>query len=168
VALRLYEDLAGLRGCVEWLGLLVFFWGGGLLALAGAGLDLVRNGRVSSASLFQLDPFDGWWFLFEEVRALFHDGAFRPEWFDRWILVVMTRPRGQGDDSPDPPCVAQYGLEPVFQNRSYRILRRRPGKPASRVANAKSPYREGFNSELKAAFSVAVIFPTRQFSNWTD
>ena len=67
VALALYREVVGLDSWAHWLGLVVFFWGGGVLALAGAlrlalGAGNVRE-LLSFEPLFSLDPFDGWWFL---------------------------------------------------------------------------------------------------------
>jgi hypothetical protein len=53
VAMALYEDVAGLRTRVDWLGLVLFIWGGGILELMGA----------CSHSLFAFDPAGGWWLL---------------------------------------------------------------------------------------------------------
>ena len=53
VAMALYEDVAGLRTRVDWLGLVLFIWGGGILELMGLG----------SRSLFAFDPAGGWWLL---------------------------------------------------------------------------------------------------------
>jgi hypothetical protein len=69
--------VAGLRGYPEWLRLLGFFWGNLLLVLAGVGLDLVRKGRISAASLFQLDPAAGSWLLFAEVTKRAVDNLAR-------------------------------------------------------------------------------------------
>ncbi len=47
-------------------GLLLFFWGGGVLVLAGLAITAfyaLYGGVFSWRSVFQLDPFSGWWML---------------------------------------------------------------------------------------------------------
>lgn len=67
LALALYRDVVGLDGLAHRLGLVVFFWGGGVLAAAGALVWLLGGGSPEGLStfepLFALDPFAGWWFL---------------------------------------------------------------------------------------------------------
>jgi hypothetical protein len=65
VALALYEQVAGLGTAAQWAGLVLFIWGGGVLALAGLGFHLLHGGSVSATArdLFHFDPADGWWFL---------------------------------------------------------------------------------------------------------
>jgi len=58
VAMALYEDVAGLRTPVDWLGLVLFIWGGGILELMGLGGYLLNH-----SDIFALDPARGWWFL---------------------------------------------------------------------------------------------------------
>ncbi|HKW94469.1 MAG TPA: hypothetical protein VJX92_21470 [Methylomirabilota bacterium] len=58
-AVALYRTVIGWKTWGEKLGLVVFFWGGGVLALAGGAYKLLlHRGRT-----FQFDPADGWWFL---------------------------------------------------------------------------------------------------------
>ncbi len=61
VAVALYAEVVGLDGWARRLGLVVFFWGGGLLVLAAVAYLLATQGVVWNAFIF--DPFDGWWFL---------------------------------------------------------------------------------------------------------
>lgn len=63
VAAALYDEVVRGHSPATRRGLIVFFWGGGLLALSGACLALVSRGRLTSRDLFTLDPFEGWWFL---------------------------------------------------------------------------------------------------------
>lgn len=67
VALALYRQIIGLDSRAQWLGLVGFFWGGGVLALAGALRHGLAGGSARELSsfepLFSLDPFEGWWFL---------------------------------------------------------------------------------------------------------
>ncbi len=50
---RLYEELVGLESKAKKVGLVCFFWGGGILALLGWAFGAV----------FAFDPNDGWWML---------------------------------------------------------------------------------------------------------
>lgn len=65
VAMALYEQVAGLVTSAQWAGLILFIWGGGLLALAGLAFHLAQgsNFRVTVLDLFHFDPAQGWWFL---------------------------------------------------------------------------------------------------------
>lgn len=75
VALALYAQCVGLDTWPCRLGVLVFFWGGGLLTVAGflwTLPDVLRDGLswstlmpegAQDAGLFRFDPFGGWWFL---------------------------------------------------------------------------------------------------------
>jgi hypothetical protein len=61
VGVALYVEVVGLSDWARRLGLLAFFWGGGLIALAGIAYSLAKHGFVEK--VFILDPFNGWWFL---------------------------------------------------------------------------------------------------------
>ncbi|MGB7925605.1 MAG: hypothetical protein WCF57_20370 [Pyrinomonadaceae bacterium] len=61
VAVALYQEVVGLETWAEHLGLVIFGWGGGLLALAGLAYNLLTGQRAQS--IFRFDPFEGWWFL---------------------------------------------------------------------------------------------------------
>ncbi len=63
VALALYNEIVGTETRAKRVALGLFFWGGGLLCLAGAVVALFRTGHVAWDDLFALDPFEGWWFL---------------------------------------------------------------------------------------------------------
>lgn len=67
VAIALYALRAGSSGPESVIGLLLFFWGGGVLVIAGAlssPLTIFRFGEgMLYGGLFRWDPFDGWWFL---------------------------------------------------------------------------------------------------------
>jgi hypothetical protein len=62
-ALALYQEVVGLDSPARRRGLVVFFWGGGLLTLAGVLRGLATRGAVTGGDLVALDPFEGWWFL---------------------------------------------------------------------------------------------------------
>jgi hypothetical protein len=61
VAVRFYQDLVGLETLAKKLGLLCFFWGGGLLTVAGLFRYLIRGGHFGADNLSRYDVFYGWW-----------------------------------------------------------------------------------------------------------
>jgi hypothetical protein len=65
VAMALYEQTAGLDTPVQWAGLVLFIWGGGVLALVGLGFHLLQHSDLPATltDLFHFDPAQGWWFL---------------------------------------------------------------------------------------------------------
>jgi hypothetical protein len=65
VAMALYEQVAGLGTRAEWAGLVLFIWGGGVLAMVGLGFHLLQRSNVQTTltDLFHFDPAQGWWFL---------------------------------------------------------------------------------------------------------
>jgi hypothetical protein len=65
VAMALYEQVAGLGTRAQWAGLVLFIWGGGVLALLGLAFHLFQGGdwRTTVCDLFHFDPARGWWFL---------------------------------------------------------------------------------------------------------
>jgi len=90
VALALYEDVAGLRTPVDWLGLVLFIWGGGILELLGLGNHLLTpSGRGIYQDVLAVDPTQGWWFLnlgrnlVYPAEAYYHALAFG--------LILVTR-----------------------------------------------------------------------------
>ena len=94
VAIALYEGVAGLSGTAQRLGLLVFMWGGGVLALAGIALALAHHEtlRDTMKDMFVLDPGNGWWFmnlgrnLVYPVESYYHLVAFG-------AMVMLLRKR---------------------------------------------------------------------------
>jgi len=65
VAMALYEQVAGLGTRAQWAGLVLFIWGGGVLALTGLVFHLVVGSSLPTTvcDLFHFDPAQGWWFL---------------------------------------------------------------------------------------------------------
>jgi hypothetical protein len=65
VAIALYEQVAGLGTGAQWAGLVLFIWGGGVLALTGLAFHLFHRSNVQTTltDLFHFDPSQGWWFL---------------------------------------------------------------------------------------------------------
>lgn len=99
VALALYRHLFGLDSTARRLGLVIFFWGGGLLAISGVayslwtrpdGLFLAGSGYLlNPARVFQFDPFDGWWFLNFGRNLVFPSEALYHAIFLGAILCVL-------------------------------------------------------------------------------
>jgi hypothetical protein len=65
VAIALYEQVAGLGSPAQWAGLVLFLWGGGVLALTGMAYHLFSgsSAETTATDLFHFDPAQGWWFL---------------------------------------------------------------------------------------------------------
>lgn len=60
VGLLTYRQIVGLKDRVDWIGFVLFIWGGGLLVVASIAYSIVWKRPLKS---FRLDPFNGWWFL---------------------------------------------------------------------------------------------------------
>ncbi|MBV8232760.1 MAG: hypothetical protein JO329_22485 [Planctomycetaceae bacterium] len=91
VAVALYREVVGLEAWPHWLGLLVFFWGGGLLVLAGLAHSLVTRGTLDQLDLFAFDPGDGWWFLSFGRNLIFPTEALYHALFIGSILCICKR-----------------------------------------------------------------------------
>lgn len=61
-ATLLYRQLVGLDSTAKRLGLVCFFWGGGVFVFTGLAWELVK-GHLSLNGLFHVDPAGGWWML---------------------------------------------------------------------------------------------------------
>jgi hypothetical protein len=62
VAVRLYGEVVEWSSPATKLGLVCFFWGGGVLVLAGFIRCYIR-GSFEFDALFRYDPISGWWML---------------------------------------------------------------------------------------------------------
>jgi hypothetical protein len=89
--LELYRELAGLSSPAAQRGLIVFFWGGGLLVVSGALLTVATTGHVAMRDLFALDPFQGWWFLNFGRNLVYPTEALYHALFFLCILNVVRR-----------------------------------------------------------------------------
>ena len=99
VGLALYRHLVGLDSAAKWLGLVIFFWGGGLLAISGIASALwtrpeglfILGSRflVNPMYVFQYDPFEGWWFLNFGRNMVFPNEALYHAIFLGAILCVL-------------------------------------------------------------------------------
>jgi hypothetical protein len=90
VIIALYDEIVPLTGPAAWLGLLCFFWGGGLLTLTGFFYGLAI-GKSPIAYLLYFDPFDGFWFLNLGRNLIFTTEAFYHLLFLGCILLVLRR-----------------------------------------------------------------------------
>jgi len=61
VAIALYREVIGLESWAQRLGLVTFFWGGGVLAIAGFVYNVVTHEPL--IRVFRFEPEAGWWFL---------------------------------------------------------------------------------------------------------
>ena len=62
VAVQFYQQVVGLETTAKKLGLVCFFWGGGLVTAAGLSYSLIK-GHLSWSNILKLDPSQGWWML---------------------------------------------------------------------------------------------------------
>jgi hypothetical protein len=94
-AVALYRQVVGRETGAGWWGLVIFFWGGGVLALAGALQHLAGGGALrgllSFEPFFTLDPFDGWWFLYFGRNLLFPTEALYHALFFGVIWAILRR-----------------------------------------------------------------------------
>ncbi|MBX6312958.1 MAG: hypothetical protein IRY99_08600 [Isosphaeraceae bacterium] len=88
-ALALYCEVVGLDTKAEQLGLVLFFWGGGLIAWAGVVWAWFAKGTVGPRDVFALEPFDGWWFLNFGRNLVYPTEAFYHAVFFLCLLAAM-------------------------------------------------------------------------------
>jgi hypothetical protein len=62
VAVRLYCEVVGWHSPAEKLGLVCFFWGGGVLSLTGLIYAFIV-GKLNTLTILHFDPTQGWWML---------------------------------------------------------------------------------------------------------
>ncbi len=94
VALALFEYLIGLDTRAKKIVLVLFFWGSGVIVLAGL-LKLLLVGAgdlpMEFERLFDFDPFRGWWFLDFGRNLLFGTEAYYHALFFGAVLLAMKR-----------------------------------------------------------------------------
>jgi hypothetical protein len=93
VAARLYEEVVGWRTTAQKLGLVCFFWGGGLLSLWGLAFGLLTGAPLVKASLL-FDPMDGWWMLNFGRNLVYPTEAYYHGVFLLAILMLIRRRLG--------------------------------------------------------------------------
>jgi hypothetical protein len=89
VALALYREVVGLESWPHWLGLLTFFWGGGVLAITGFVYNLLVGDPL--IRIFRFDPESGWWFLNFGRNLVLPTEAVYHALFFASILFVFKR-----------------------------------------------------------------------------
>lgn len=89
VAVALYAHVVGLSDWARRLGLLVFFWGGGLIVLAGIPYSLASRRAVEH--LFILDPMGGWWMLNFGRNMVYPPECLYHALFFGCVLSIMRR-----------------------------------------------------------------------------
>src|ERR1700677_5134191 len=93
VAMALYEEVAGLESTAQWMGLVVFIWGGGVLAITGLLFHLARGSgwHETVTDLFHFDPGEGWWFLNFGRNLVFPTEAYYHALAFGAVLAAMER-----------------------------------------------------------------------------
>jgi hypothetical protein len=89
VAISLYQTVVGLESRVHWLGLLMFVWGGGVIALAGFAYNTITGN--TTAPLFRFDAGGGWWFLNLGRNLVFPTEALYHALFLGCIIAILHR-----------------------------------------------------------------------------
>lgn len=97
-AIALYRTVAGLQDRADHVGLLGFFWGGGVLALTGLAALWLRGGGWAELSTFEplvaFDPWDGWWFLsFGRNLLLATEAGYHALFFGVVVGILRQRYR---------------------------------------------------------------------------
>ena len=89
IAIGLYDYYIGLKTWYQKTGLILFFYGGGVLALAGL---LMPNGKgLNLFNVFRFDPFGGLWFLNFGRNLIFPNESFYHALFFGSILCLLKK-----------------------------------------------------------------------------
>ncbi len=91
LALALYQELVGFEGTAKKLGVLIFFWGGGAIALTGGLIALLGGEGISHESLFALEPLQGIWPLNFGRNLLSPVDAFLHGLFFATMLCMLRK-----------------------------------------------------------------------------
>lgn len=89
VAVRFYEEIVGTETAAKKTGLLCFYWGGGILTIAGLITCLVRRYPLSSYGRY--DPSAGWWMLDFGRNLVFPTEAYYHGLFLLCLLFLIRR-----------------------------------------------------------------------------
>ena len=90
VAGKLYQEWVGWGTTAQKLGFLCFFWGGGLLSLAGAAFGIAGHTSLTKA-LFFFDPGKGWWMLNFGRNLVYPTEAFYHGLFLLAVLLLIRK-----------------------------------------------------------------------------
>ncbi len=93
VAAKLYEEWVGWNTPAQKLGFICFFWGGGVLELAGVVFGLVNHVKMPRSFLL-FDAGDGWWMLNFGRNLVYPTEAFYHALFLLTILLLVRRKFG--------------------------------------------------------------------------
>jgi hypothetical protein len=91
IAARLYEEWVGWNTPAQKLGFVCFFWGGGVLSLAGVVFGLVNHVKLPRAFLL-FDAGDGWWMLNFGRNLVYPTEAYYHALF---LLAILLLVRGK-------------------------------------------------------------------------
>jgi hypothetical protein len=90
VAAKLYEEWVGWNTLGQKLGLIIFFWGGGVLSLAGAAYGFFAHQKLMRALLF-FDAGDGWWMFNFGRNLVYPTEAYYHGLFLLSILLLIRK-----------------------------------------------------------------------------
>jgi hypothetical protein len=88
-AILFYIEVVGVDTSAKKLGLLCFFWGGGIFTLWGLGRALFRMHRFSA--IFEVEPTYGWWMLNFGRNLVYPTEAFYHGLFLFSLLALIRR-----------------------------------------------------------------------------
>jgi hypothetical protein len=88
-AILFYIEVVGVGTSAKKLGLLCFFWGGGIFTLWGLGRALFRMHRFSA--IFEVEPTYGWWMLNFGRNLVYPTEAFYHGLFLFSLLALIRR-----------------------------------------------------------------------------
>jgi hypothetical protein len=89
VAVRFYLEVVGAETTAKKIGLVCFFWGGGIFTLVGIALALARRGTL--ISVFEFEPTWGWWMLNFGRNLVYPTEAYYHGLFLLSILALIRR-----------------------------------------------------------------------------
>ena len=90
VAVRFYDYVIGLQATAKLIGLVCFFWGGGILSLAGAAAGLLQHKPLLD-SLLTYDISGGWWMFNFGRNLTYPTEAYYHGVFLLSLLYLMRR-----------------------------------------------------------------------------
>jgi hypothetical protein len=89
VAVFFYIEVVGVQTTAKKIGLLCFFWGGGIFTLWGVGRALFRMHRFSA--IWEVEPTYGWWMLNFGRNLVYPTEALYHGLFLLSLLALMRR-----------------------------------------------------------------------------
>jgi len=90
IILIFFESQFGLQDKTNWIGLAIFFWGGGLIAIGGIAHNFL-NIRPLFDEVFRFDPGRGWWFLNLGRNIVYPTEAFYHALFFGIAFLVLKK-----------------------------------------------------------------------------